>query len=479
MYASLLLAPFLISIILNLFFISRTGLKKASLWVAVGVSVAQMYLVLMHSAYCWNSSLYMLSNFFKFPLTVDAMSRVVLFSIGIVAFVALLVGNYLIKNGNETFNFANLILILLAGMNGIAMVKDIFSLYMFLEVVAVVSFILIASHKNIAALEGAFKYIILSTVATVLMLSSIALFMLVSGSTDFSVIHTALSSSPHNFLVNGAIGLFICGLFIKAGLVPFHGWLPDAYSEAPAAVSVLLAGVVTKTAGVYTLMRVVYSVFGFVGPLKSVLMGVGLVSIVVGALASLGQNDFKRMLAYSSISQVGYIILGFGCGTALGIAGSLFHLFNHAIFKSLLFINAAAVEAQTGTRDMDKMSGLGSRMPVTGITSVLASLSTAGIPPLSGFWSKLLIVIALWSSGNRLYAGIAILASIITLAYFLSMQRRVFFGKAQTETSKIREVGFGMAFPAVVLAAIIVGVGLLFPLMLPALMSRIGILFGG
>jgi len=170
------------------------------------------------------------------------------------------------------------------------------------------------------------------------------------------------------------------------------------------------------------------------------------------------------MLAYSSISQVGYIVLGLGCGTDLGIAGAVFHLFNHSIFKSLLFVNAAAVEEQLGTTDMSQMGGLGSRMPVTNITSLIAFLSTAGVPPLSGFWSKLIIVLALWQSSHYGYAIIAVLASVLTLAYLLVMQRRVFFGLLAQKWANVREAGLGITVPALVLAAITVGVGVAFPL---------------
>jgi multicomponent Na+:H+ antiporter subunit D len=261
--------------------------------------------------------------------------------------------------------------------------------------------------------------------------------------------------------------------------MPFHGWLPDAYASAPSAVSVLLAGIVTKTVGVYTLIRVVNSVFGANEALKWVLMAVGAFSIVLGALGAMGQKDFKRMLAYSSISQVGYIILGFGCGTALGFAGAVFHLFNHAIFKSLLFVNAAAVEKQAGTRDMDKLSGLAAGMPLTGTTSIIASLSAAGVPPLAGFWSKLIIIIALWTSGHYGYAAIAVLVSLITLTYLLSMQRRVFFGLPTSGMARVTEAPLAITLASVLLAALIVAVGLFFPYFLSIFHLPVGQALGG
>jgi multicomponent Na+:H+ antiporter subunit D len=207
----------------------------------------------------------------------------------------------------------------------------------------------------------------------------------------------------------------------------------------------------------------VVSVFGFDANLNNIMLFVGAVSVVVGALAALAQTDFKRMLAYSSISQIGYIVLGLGCASPLGFLAAGFHFFNHAVFKSLLFVNSASVEKQSGTRDMDNLTGLSQKMPVTGITSVLAALSTAGVPPLSGFWSKLLIIIALWSSGHFNYAVIAAGASLLTLGYLLTMQRKVFFGRISDHLSGIREGAWNLCLAAVILAAVTLGVGILFP----------------
>jgi multicomponent Na+:H+ antiporter subunit D len=304
---------------------------------------------------------------------------------------------------------------------------------------------------------------ILSAVASVMILSSIALILLVAPSTSFSAIHDALAQSANSKLIVLAMGIFICGLLIKGGVVPFHGWLPDAYTAAPPAVSVLLAGIITKSAGIYTLVRVVSSVFGFTEMTKAILLALGAVSVLVGALAALGQNNFKRMLAYSSISQMGYIVLGFATGTPLGIAGAVFHIFNHAIFKSLLFVNASAVESQLGTNDMDKMGGLAAKMPYTGTTSLIGILSAGGMPPLAGFWSKIIILIALWQSGSHAYCVIAAMAGVLTLAYLLMMQRKVFFGKLRDGLQETQEARVGVVAAAVILAAITIAVGLLFP----------------
>jgi multicomponent Na+:H+ antiporter subunit D len=405
----------------------------------------------------------MMDSFFNVSISVDYLTFLMLLSIGIVSLSSLLVSRYTIAFGEASFNFINLLIIASIGMCGIVLVRDVFSLYVFLEITAVASFILIAFDRDRQALEGAFKYIVLSAIATVMMLASIALIILVSGSTSFDAIAASFKGAEPNPVITLAIALFICGLLIKGGIVPFHGWLPDAYATASPPVSVLLAGIVTKTCGIYTLIRLVTSVFGFTDEIKLVLLLTGTLSILVGAFAALGQNNFNRMLAYSSISQIGYIILGLGTGSALGIAGAAFHIFNHAIFKSQLFINAAAVRVASGTRDMNDMGGLSAKMPVTGATSVIAMLSTCGVPPFAGFWSKLMIIVALWRSGYVAFSVIAVLASVLTLAYMLSMQRRVFFGKVAEGLENVKEANFGFSAVSIALSIITIAAGLLFP----------------
>jgi multicomponent Na+:H+ antiporter subunit D len=460
MLSPFLLIPLLTIMVLNLPF--KGIMRKLAFVVGALLPLGQVVAVLLFAlGVCGESDVW--GRFFALGLRCDNLSIVLLLSIGIVVFTAILVGWQTIKGAKQRFSFVNLVLVVMTGMNGTVMLTDLFSLYIFIEITAVASFVLIAFQRDLNALEGAFKYIILSATATVMMLLSISILLIFAGDTSFASVGGAVHQSGDNPLVIFAVGIFICGLLIKGGIVPFHGWLPAAYSAAPPAVSVLLAGIATKASGIYALIRLVTSVFANNESINHVLLIAGAVSILVGAFAALGQSDFKRMLAYSSISQVGYIILGLGCGTNLGIVGAVFHLFNHSIFKSLLFVNSAAVEQQSGTTDMNKLGGLGSRMPITNATSLIAFLSTAGVPPLAGFWSKLIIVIALWQNGLHAYACLAVLASLLTLGYLLMMQRKVFFGILGDGLENVREAGFGIVFPASILAAITLGVGLVFP----------------
>jgi len=412
-----------------------------------------------------------LVSYFMLDFQCDGISRLMLLTSAIVAFSAILVLYATEESDRKQFNFINLILLSLAGMNGLFFVRDVFSIYVFIEVISATSCILIAINKDKNSLEASFKYLIMSSVATVMMLASVAILFLVAGGTDFVTVSNMYQQYGGNILVMSAVVLFIAGLFIKGGIMPFHGWLPDTYSAGSAPVSVYIPGIVTKTLGIYTLIRLFYSVFGFNTAIQSILLIFASISIVFGAFAAINQNNFKRMLAYSSISQVGYIVLGFGAGTTFGVAAAIFHLFNHSVFKSLLFVNSAALEKQVNISDMSEMGGLASKMPVTSTTSVIAFLSTAGIPPLSGFWSKLMIILALWTADLKVYAVIAILASILTMTYFLIMQKKVFFGRLKEGFENVKEAPLAITFVSILLCAITVVVGLLFPFVLNGLIN--------
>ncbi|MCM8790250.1 MAG: NADH-quinone oxidoreductase subunit L [Candidatus Omnitrophica bacterium] len=470
----LIFIPLFGIVILNLPF--GKAMRNAAFWFALAVFIVQIVLAITHQPIFWGNEIEQMDAFFRVNFSVDQLSFVMLLCIGLVSLTSLLVMRDTIFDINERFKFINLLMLASMGMSGIVMVTDIFTMYIFLEITAIASFILIAFEKDVYALEGAFKYMVLSALASVLILAATAILLLGAGSASFTAIADAIHRTDNN-LIAVAMGLFVCGLLIKGGMVPFHGWLPDAYGAASPAVSVLLAGIVTKAAGIYTLIRALNSILGFDANIKALLLALGTISILVGAFAAIGQKDFKRMLAYSSISQTGYIVLGFGCATPLAIAGAVFHLFNHSIFKSLLFVNSAAVETRLGSTDMDRAGGLAQKMPITGFTSVIGALSAAGIPPLSGFWSKIIIVVALWQAGHTWYAATAIMASIITLAYLLAMQRKVFFGKLALGLEDIEEARLGIRAASVMLAAIIIGFGVLFPSAYAIFIAPIGEMF--
>lgn len=437
---------------------------RSALALAAAICLAQIAIVLVNPTGFWDRLIISeLEPVFGFNLQISGLAVVMMLTAGLVSLAALLVAAATWRRENDLLNFSSLLMIALIGMNGIAMVNGLFQLYIFIEVTALATFVLICLRHDRQAFEGVWKYLLLSVVASVMMLAAIGLGLIFAPSNTFVALRQAIPAAAGSFAPRAAIALFLSGLLIKSGVVPFHGWLPDAYSSAPGPVAVLLAGIITKATGVFALIRLVSEVTG-PAPVSGILLLTGALSVVVGALAALGQTDVKRLLAYSSISQIGYIILALGAGTRLGLLAALFHFFNHAVFKSQLFANAAALEEQTGSTDLNKISGLGGKMPVTGVTMLIGSLSTAGLPPLAGFWSKLAVVMALWFAGQYIYALIAVLASVLTLAYFLLLQRKLFFCRVDPALSGVTEAGALLLLPAVGLSAITVLLGLALPL---------------
>lgn len=204
-----------------------------------------------------------------------------------------------------------------------------------------------------------------------------------------------------------------------------------------------------------------FNVIGLNLTTSYILMAMGALSMIAGVFLAIGQWDMKRLFAYHSISQMGYVVMAIGIGTPLAVLGGLFHLVNHATFKSLLFLNSGAVVYSTGNRDLQKMGGLNQRMPVTGATSLVASMSIAGIPPFNGFWSKLIIILAAVQAGYYGLAALAVVGSIMTLASFLKVQRYGFFGELRPVWKKVREAPVFMCVSMVLLALLCVGMGLL------------------
>ncbi|MDR0952590.1 MAG: NADH-quinone oxidoreductase subunit L [Elusimicrobiota bacterium] len=362
-----------------------------------------------------------------------------------------------------------ILLVITAGMAGVVCSQDLFTLYVFLEVVAVASFVLIAFYNREKSTEGAIRYFYLSSIASAFILFAISLLLLYTGDTTYEgLVKTILQTQGNSAPLNIILGTLAVALMIKTGLFPFHSWTPDAYESASSPISALLAGIVTKVAGTYALVLVcmLLSIVNFGiehNTVGKAIMWFGLGSIVFGALAAQEQKDFKRMLAYSSISQMGYITIAAALATPLAMAGALFHIFNHATFKTLLFFCAGNVKKATGTTAINEMRGLQEKMPYTSATATIGMLATAGLPPFSGFWSKLFIIAALWQAGFIGMSVTALFASVLTLAYFLKLQRGMFFGSASKNIANVKEQGMGFLIPCFALAFIIIAVGIYFP----------------
>jgi multicomponent Na+:H+ antiporter subunit D len=362
---------------------------------------------------------------------------------------------------------------MVAGMNGVVITGDLFNLFVFLEIASIASYALVAFGCEHEELEASFKYLVLGSLGSILILFAIALLYGATGYLTMASVSQAIAERAGSPLVVLAVVFFVVGFGIKAALVPFHPWLPDAHPSAPAPISAMLSGVLIKTLGIYALARLAFNIVGMDGTFATILIAVGVLSMTVGVFLAVGQWDLKRLFAYHSISQMGYVILGLGLGgyllatggsaatASLAMLGGLFHLANHAVFKSLLFLCSGSIEQATGTRQLKEMGGLGERMPLTRATCTIASLSIAGVPPFNGFWSKLLIVIACFQAGFHGLAAVTLLVSFVTLVSFLKVLRYAFLGSLPDRLREIREAPLLMSAAMVLLAVLCTGMGLL------------------
>ncbi len=407
-------------------------------------------------------------------LILDGFSVIMLCIINLIGFIALVYSLSYIRKYTAEANYYALFCLIIAGMNGVVLSGDLFNLFVFLEVSVISSYALVAFGVGKTELEASFKYQVLGVLASMLILLAIGLIYWKTKTLNMAdVRHVMESGYSKPFYIFVQV-LLISGFGLKAAIVPFHAWLPDAHASAPSPISAMLSGVLIKAVGIYVLVRLFFNMFVFSHEIAVVITALGAISMLVGALVALMQWDLKRLLAYSSISQIGYVLMAFGMGmilivkgdnltvAALAIGGGLYHLINHAVFKGLLFLNAGALEHRLDTRDLKKMGGLSSVMPVTSSTSFMASMSISGIPPFNGFFSKLIIIIAAINGKFYLLAALAVLVSIVTLAYFLKFQRYAFFNKTLDRSlSHIKEVPFPMCFSMVFLALLCLTLSLL------------------
>ena len=420
----------------------------------ISVCVVRQHGVLVYSVGAWKPPV-------GIAMVLDGLTSFMLVTVNLVAFIiAVFSINYMEKYTSK-WKFYSLFLLMLAGMNGVIVTGDMFNLFVFLEIASVASYALVAFGTERQELEAAFKYAIMSTVASLFVLLGIVFMYSYTSTLNMADMALVLARKGGGNITLMVTALFVMGFGLKAALVPFHAWLPDAHPSAPAPISAMLSGVLIKSLGVYSLCRIIYNVIGITGEVSSILLVLGTLSMVIGVFLAIGQWDLKRLLAYHSISQIGYVILGIGLGTPLGILGGLFHLFNHSIFKSLLFLNSGAVEYSTGTRDLKKMGGLAGKMPVTGTTSLIASMSIAGVPPFNGFWSKLIIIIAAVQAGRYGYAFWAVIASVLTLASFMKVMKYAFLDHLKKRWNKVKEVPIFMKLSMGALALICILGGLL------------------
>ncbi len=408
-------------------------------------------------------------------LGIDMLSAFFILVLGIISLASTIYGISYIKrySGFDSLrSYSTSYPLFLLSMYLVLISNDVILFIISWELMSVAAFFLISFERaNEVARRAALKYILMSYLGSGLLIMALILTYVISGSTSFAALRS-LSLEP--ITQYSIITLLLIGFGIKAALVPMHSWLPDAHPEAPSNISALLSGFMIKTA-VYGIVRfsiLLLSLNYYV--LGLILASLGLMSAAYGNLMALIQTDSKRLMAYSSIAQIGYIFLGIGGGLTLhpnylgfiALTAGLFHTLNHAIFKGLLFLTAGSLIYRTGSRDLNVLGGLAKVMPVTYASGLIGSLAISGIPPLNGFVSKWLIILSLLISGHPiliLYAAIAIFVSALTLASFFKYISRAFISNPSNITlGEVREVPLPMVLAEILLASLCLLLGIFF-----------------
>jgi len=374
---------------------------------------------------------------------------IVLLISGISTLVALYSITYMTHEHDQEIYFTCMLLFV-AGMIGVVLASNLILFYLFWEMMLIPSYFLIAYWGSGRPRIIGFKYFMFTHAGAACLFFGILWAYALGGTFNMMQLSAALQTAPLSSLKWIMMLMFI-GFAVKLAIFPVHTWLPDAHAEAPTPISVLLSGVMIKC-GAYAMARITLAIFpSTVITVSYVLLVLAVITMLWGGIMAFAQTDIKRLLAYSSISQAGYIVFGLMSLYTLGIAGGLFHILNHGIAKALLFMVAGAIIYTTGIRDINKLGGLAAKMPITTVAALCGALSIAGTPPFGGFASEWMIFAGAFQAEYMLLGALAIIATIITVGYYLRMIKKVFFGTSPRSLGKVKEAPIYMLIPLSIL----------------------------
>lgn len=401
-------------------------------------------------------------------LEVDALSLFFALLVSVAVFVSGVYSIQYMRHDDNERGYYTLFLMLGGGVMGLVLSGDLFNMFIMVEILTFAA-VALTAFRNTAkgALEAAFKYLVVGSIGSTCILVGTSMLYAQAHTLNLAQLAQVIPGNL-NTATKVAFALLFVGFGTKAFIVPFHPLAADAHGAAPASISVMISGVLTKS-GIYGIIRLTYFLFQTMnlGTMQFLLVFIGSLSMFICVTMALAQHDFKRLLAFHSISQIGYVLTAVGLCTALGVSAGLYHAMNHTLFKGLLFLAAGAVLHETGTTDLGKLGGLSKKMPHTTVLFLIGAFSISGIPPFNGFASKWMIYQATYQkaveSGNigfLLVTIIALVTSVLTLASFVKVSQSVFFGQLPRELENVKEVSFGMRLAMGIFALLCVLTGL-------------------
>jgi multicomponent Na+:H+ antiporter subunit D len=364
---------------------------------------------------------------FGIVLVADLLSAIMVLLTGITGLATAIYSLATISKKHEHYGYYPLMHLLLAGVNGAFLTGDIFNLYVWFEVMLVASFALLILGGERAQMEGAIKYVTLNLVSSAIFLSAIGLLYGLTGTLNMADLASKLADHQDNPMVQVVAMLFLIAFGIKAGAFPLFFWLPASYHTPRVAVSSLFAGLLTKV-GVYALFRVFTLIFPLENSLaQDLLLVIAGATMLVGVLGAAAQFEFRRILSFHIISQIGYMIMGLALFTPLALIGGVFYIIHHIIVKSNLFLISGLVYRLQGSYDLKQLGGLWRSHPLVGVLFLIPALSLAGLPPLSGFFGKFIVIRAGVEVENWWLVGVALLVGLLTLYSMIKIWAEVFW----------------------------------------------------
>lgn len=352
--------------------------------------------------------------------------------------------------------FYAMILLCLAGMLGITVTGDAFNLFVFLEISSLSTYVLISLGSDRRALTAAYRYLIMGTLGATFYIIGVGLMYQMTGTLNFADLATIMPAVADTRTILAALAFLTVGISLKMALFPLHAWLPNAYTFAPSVVTVFIAATATKVS-VYVLLRIIFTVFGEVDvfatfPIQPLLFTMALAAMFLASLSAIWQENLKRMMAYSSVAQIGYMVLGIAIATESGLAGSIVHLFNHALMKGTAFMAIGAVIFATGAVTLKDLEGIGKRMPLTMGAFVVAGLGLIGVPLTVGFVSKWQLVTAALEVEMWPLAALILLSSLLAIVYVWRVFEVAYLRPVPASAGPVREVPLSMLVPTWILA---------------------------
>ncbi len=377
---------------------------------------------------------------------IDYLNAFILVIVSFISFIVTLYSRRSVEmeiDACKTTTFYSIYMLLVTGLMGIVITGDIFNLYVFIEIAALAGYGLIAIGRKRDALIASYNYLILGTIAATFILLGIGYLYMATGTLNMADLRERLPMLYRSKMILTAFAFFTVGLSLKLALFPLHTWLPNAYTYAPSVVSAIMAATSTKV-GAYAMFRIMFTVFKVefdleAVPVMNILLVLSSIAVIAGSVLAIAQTNIKRMLAYSSVGQIGYIVLGAALANQIALTGSLLHILNHALMKGTLFLAVGMVIYKTGIEDVSGLRGMGVKMPYSMAAFTIGGLSMIGIPLTVGFVSKWYIAIGALRTGMWFIVPIILLSSLLTTVYFWRIIESIYFPeKSEVKRQKAR-----------------------------------------